>query len=136
MNRGHCGYGHKRPKVTISYFRTFSGVPRLDLREWIMPVIATGTIVLWEVVGAPPNERVKHKSDKVVTVYITDDDNDAAVAALIAKYTLDEVDAVPAGPHHQRDQLNKAKELLNAAREGLLAATGITRATVTPPSLP
>jgi high-affinity K+ transport system ATPase subunit B len=96
-----------------------------------MAVIATGTVVLWEVVGVPPNDRVKYKSDKVVTVYLTDDDNDAAVA-IIAKYTLDEVDA--AGTPAQK--LIIARALLNAAREGLLAATGIARATVTPPSAP
>ena len=96
-----------------------------------MAVIATGTVVLWVVVGAPPNDRVKHESDTVVTVYLTDDDSDAAVA-LIAKYTLDEIAKAgnPPAP------LNKAKHLLNAARQGLLEATGITRAMVTPPSVP
>lgn len=102
-----------------------------------MAVIATGTVVLWEVVGVAPDERVKHKSDTVVTVYLTDDDSDAAVA-LIAKYTLDEIDKVAHGPppNNPPAQLTKAKELLDAARQGLLEATGITRAMVTPPSVP
>jgi hypothetical protein len=98
-----------------------------------MPVIVTGTVVLWKVVGVAPDERVKYESDKVVTLYMTDDDNDAAVAALIAKYTLDEVNSAGGTPAHQ---LAKAKDLLNAARQGLLQATGITRATVTPPANP
>jgi hypothetical protein len=90
-----------------------------------MPVIVTGTVVRWEVVNAgKPNERVKHKSDMVVTVYITDDDDDAVVS-IISKYILDEV-------AKKQDPI----ELLELARDGLLRVVGITRATVTPPSAP
>jgi hypothetical protein len=118
---------------SVQLFETLNGVPKPYLREWIMAVIATGTVVLWKVVGVAPNDRVKHESDTVVTVYLTDDDSDAAVA-LIAKYTLDEIEKAVPPPNSAK--LDKAKELLNAARQGLLEATGITRAMVTPPSLP
>jgi predicted aconitase len=122
---------------SVQLFETLNGVPKPYLREWIMAVIATGTVVRWVVVGAPPNDRVKHESDTVVTVYLTDDDSDAAVA-LIAKYTHDEIDKFAVGPppHNPSQTLIKAKELLDAARQGLLEATGITRAMVTPPSVP
>jgi hypothetical protein len=120
-------------------FETLNGVPKPYLREWIMAVIVTGTVVHWKVFGNPPNERVKNVSDTVVTVYLTDDDNDAAVA-LIAKYTLAEIDKLQLPPPptlaNVQAQLDKAKELLGDAQKGLLAATGITRATVTPPSVP
>jgi hypothetical protein len=104
-----------------------------------MSAIVTGTVVLWEVINAGTvNERVKHKDDKVVSVYLSDDAEDADASALISKYTLDEIAKVAALPANNtpQDQLNKAKELLDAARQGLLRAGGITRATVASPSAP
>jgi hypothetical protein len=103
-----------------------------------MPAIVTGTVVRWEVIN--PNtrdERVKHKEDKLVSVYLTNEAEDADESALISKYTRDEVDKVAATAGSTvQDQLDKAKELLDAARQGLIRASGITRATVNPPTAP
>jgi hypothetical protein len=99
-----------------------------------MGAIVTGTVLYWEVINPrTKNERVIHKDDRVVSVYLTDDGEDANRSALISKYTLDEI--AEAGPTVQ-NQLDKAKELLLAAKQGLLRADGVTRETVTSPSAP
>jgi hypothetical protein len=84
------------------------------------------------------DERVIHKYDEVVSVYLTDDAEDADESALVSKYTLDEIAKVAALPtaNDAQAQLNKAIELLNAAHKGLLRAGGITRSAITSPSPP
>jgi hypothetical protein len=105
-----------------------------------MGAIITGTVLYWEVVNpGTQNERVKHKDDRVVSVYLTDDGEDANRSALVSKYTLDEiakVAALPASGNSDTNQLAKAKDLLKAAQQGLLRADGVTRETVMSPSAP
>ena len=104
-----------------------------------MSVIVRGTVVYWEVVHQHKvDERVIHKDDAVVSVYLTDDAEHADESALVSKYTLDEIAKVAAGPtpNDAKAQLKKAIELLNAAHEGLLRAGGITRSAITLPSPP
>jgi hypothetical protein len=48
-----------------------------------MGAIVTGTVVYWEVIGKNTvNERVNHKDDKVVSVYLTDDGRDEEQSAV------------------------------------------------------
>jgi NAD(P)H-hydrate repair Nnr-like enzyme with NAD(P)H-hydrate dehydratase domain len=104
-----------------------------------MSVIVRGTVVYWEVVHQHKvDERVIHKDDAVVSVYLTDDAEDADESALVSKYTLDQIDKVAVGPPagDEKAQLDKAKKLLKAACQGLLRAGGITRSAVTSPSAP
>jgi ABC-type phosphate transport system substrate-binding protein len=99
------------------------------VRERIMAAIVTGTVVRWKVVAPnTANERVKHLSDKEVSVYVGDDSEDDDTTAIISTYILDEVNKTAAA-----DQLEKAKELLKDASTGLLRVVGTRRSAVTPP---
>jgi hypothetical protein len=102
-----------------------------------MAAIVTGTVVRWKVVGANTvNERVKHVSDKEVSVYVGDGSEEDDVSAILAKYILDEVGDAPAQGEVPANVLATARELLIAARNGLVRVSGIKRATVTPPPAP
>jgi hypothetical protein len=95
-----------------------------------MAAIVTGTVVRWQVVAPnTANERVKHLSDKEVSVYVGDDAEDGDTTAIISTYILDEVNKAGAAAA----QLNKAKELLKDASTGLLQVVGTGRSGVTPP---
>jgi len=89
-----------------------------------MPGIATGTVVLWEVV----DDTVEYASDAKVSVYVANGGEDDDATAILAKYILGEVEKA-----NQNQKLDRAKELLNAAIGGLLRVGDIKRAIVTPP---
>jgi hypothetical protein len=92
-----------------------------------MPAIATGTVVLWEVVEhANKDDTVEYVSDAKVSVYVANGGEDDDATAILAKYILGEVEGAS-------QKLDKAKELLSAAIDGLLRVGDIKRATVTPP---
>ena len=96
-----------------------------------MAAIATGTVVLWEVVNrGTPNERVEYVSDKQVSLYVADGSEQDDATAILAKYILNQVNKAAAN-----QQLAKAKDLLKAASDGLLRVSDITRAPITPPSV-
>src|SRR5215469_12431879 len=88
--RGHCGYSCKA--LNLLSFQTF-GVPKLCLREGIMPGISTGTVVRWKLVAQDTkDEFVKHESDKEVSAYVREDGDDADVSAILGKYIVDAVE--------------------------------------------
>src|SRR5262245_781978 len=121
----------------VQLFETLNGVPKPYLRERIMASIATGMVVLWKVVNkGTANERVEFVSDEQVSLYVGDGSEEADATSILGKYILDEVAkvAAKAGATVQ-DQLDKAKELLKAACEGLLEVVDITRAPIKPPSV-
>jgi hypothetical protein len=102
----------------------FQGVPKPCLREWTMPVIATGTVVKWEVADEDSKDaRVKYEScSEPISVYVAGGGDESVASAIISAYIL-------------RADADKSA-LLEAASKGLLQVIVINRSPVTPPPLP
>jgi hypothetical protein len=90
-----------------------------------MPVIATGTVVKWEVADEDSKDaRVKYKScSKPISVYVAGGGDESVASAIISEYILGGVEA-------------DRGALLEAASKGLLQVIIINRSPVTPPPLP
>jgi hypothetical protein len=89
-----------------------------------MPAIVSATVLQWKVDRNGGTPIVEFASSKPISVYVGDGTNDTDVSAIIAEYILKAPNAA------------KEKELLKAARDGLLQVTGLNRLEVVPPAVP
>jgi hypothetical protein len=90
-----------------------------------MPAIVSATVLEWKVVD--PGGRtpvVEFVSSTLISIYVGDGTNDTDVAAITAAYILE-------NPNEENE-----KDLLKAARDGLLQVTGLNRLEVVPPAVP
>jgi hypothetical protein len=87
-----------------------------------MPALITATVLRWDVDWdcEPPN--VYFVDSESVTIYVADGEEAGEVSAIVGQYIIE----------HEGDE----KELLQAARDGLLQVIEIYRAKVTAPAVP
>ena len=89
-----------------------------------MPAIVTATVLEWKVDRSGQKPVVEFVSSTPISLYLGDGTHTTDFSAIIAAYILK-------NPNEERQ-----KELLKAARDGLLQVTGLSRSEVVPPAVP
>jgi hypothetical protein len=87
-----------------------------------MPALVTATVLRWDVDWDYEPPDVYFVDSESVTIYVADGQEAGDVSAIIGQYIIE----------HEGDE----KELLQAARDGLLQVIDIYRANVTAPAVP
>jgi hypothetical protein len=89
-----------------------------------MPAIVTATVLEWKVDRSGQKPVVEFVSSTPISIYVGDGTHTTDFSAVIAAYILK-------NPNGERQ-----KELLKAARDGLLQVSGLVRTEVVPPAVP
>jgi hypothetical protein len=87
-----------------------------------MPALVTATVLRWDVDWDCEPPDVYFGDSETVRIYVADGEEAGEVSAIIGQYIIE----------HEGDE----KELLQAARDGLLQVIDIYRAKVTAPAVP
>ena len=92
-----------------------------------MATIVTATVIRWKVEDSQEEAQTYYDDEQQVSVYLGDDDaaDSSLQVMIIGQYILD-----------QADDEKEFRELLEAARDGLLQVTNVAKQALHPPSVP